>query len=102
VDDMMDEDRVHFGTGAGDEGLWISAEEIHAELWYPRNEGSRKRVVIGLSDVRAASDITVEYDFDRDGWSVTREVYREVGDELATTGTFVEVCLIPAWTIAAP
>lgn len=44
----------------------------NGELWYPRNEGSIPTVIVSLSDVRAADDLVIGYDFDRDGWTIAR------------------------------
>lgn len=43
---------------------------VNVELMYPRSEGNVKVVEVGLCDVRAADSIRIEYDFDRDGWSI--------------------------------
>lgn len=44
------------------------------ELWYPRSNTNEypNAVEIDLVDVRAANSILVEYDFDRDGWMVSK------------------------------
>lgn len=47
------------------------ASEIHyVDLFYPRQNPGEK-VVISLVDVRAADDLVVTYDFDRDGYVLT-------------------------------
>ena len=42
-------------------------DSVHVDLWYPRTANPIKAVQVGLVDVRAADDIRIEYDFDRDG-----------------------------------
>lgn len=41
-------------------------------LWYPRNEGEPPAIAVTLYDVRAADDLIIGYDFERDGWTVAR------------------------------
>lgn len=48
-------------------------EAAHFEFWYPRveSQGSRVQALsIGLCDVRAADNIRISYDFERDGWVI--------------------------------
>lgn len=82
---------------------WISEDGaiVHAELWYPRNPGSASAVQVGLVDVRAADDITIRYDFDRDGWVILQDrvVEREWGMDVVEEA--VEVAFIPAWNEGA-
>lgn len=49
-------------------------DEIAVDLWYPRKENRYKSIRISLMDVRAANDIMISYDFDRDGWVVTSDL----------------------------
>jgi len=75
----------------------MSADPIQVELWYPRVEGNADRIVVGLMDVRAASDITVTYDFDRDGWVILQDECTDKNGYLETVRENVEVAFIPAW-----
>ncbi len=44
---------------------------IHVDLWYPNLPDSDvKAIEVGLMHVRAADSIRIEYDFDRDGYSI--------------------------------
>lgn len=43
---------------------------VEIELWYPRIEDNIKSIQISLGDVRAADNIRIQYDFERDGWSI--------------------------------
>lgn len=42
---------------------------VHVEIEYPRNQ-LVDTVEVGLCDVRAADNIRVKYDFERDGWVI--------------------------------
>lgn len=37
---------------------------------YPRTDDRVRRLRVGLEDVRAANDIRIRFDFDRDGWVI--------------------------------
>ncbi len=72
-----------------------------ATLWYPRAEESRKHVTIELMDVRAADDLRIEYDFDRDGYVIKQQ--RWAGGMRSFGGDYeewVEVAFIEAWKAA--
>lgn len=68
------------------------------DLYYP-GTGTEPDVVdaiqIELMHVRAARDIRVTYDFERDGWVVSAHVDPEL------EGEWVEKSFIPAWENAA-
>lgn len=74
-------------------------DEIHVELWYPRNKDSAKFIVLGLVDVRAADDIRVSYDFDRDGWRIEQagKFEWEAGDPNCGDQDWQEVAFVKAW-----
>lgn len=62
----------------------MSAEVVHrpdcvnVELWYPRSTKPPHAVEVDLVDVRAADPIRITFDFERNGWLISREV--EEGD----------------------
>ena len=73
-------------------------DEMHLDLWYPRNETSPiKSLVIGLMDVRAADNIRVSYDFDRDGWQIEQEEVVTDNGHYRSTGKWIEVAFVLAW-----
>ena len=73
-------------------------DEMHLDLWYPRNETSPiKSLVIGLMDVRAADNIRVSYDFDRDGWRIEQEEVMTDNGYYRSTGKWIEVAFVLAW-----
>jgi hypothetical protein len=67
-------------------------------LWYPRlTDISRTSeqptmIVLGLDDVRAADDMFIDYDFERNGYRI-RMVENEEWDEDGTG--LVEVAFVP-------
>ena len=73
------------------------------DLWYPRLEDDIPRtpdqpteVAVGLVDVRAADEIIIDYDFERDGYRIRMETGRgEDGEETENT-KLVEVAFIPS------
>ena len=43
------------------------------EFFYPRVKGNVSSLDVGLCDVRAADNIRITYDFDRDGYVISRD-----------------------------
>ena len=80
---------------------YFGADEdtLSASLWYP-NVGGPRFVKVELIDVRAADDIRIHYDFDRDGWVVEQPTIHEWKDdedyELRGEG-WKEVAFVTAW-----
>lgn len=78
---------------------------LHADLWYPRCEGPRIREVqVGLMDVRAADDIRISYDFERDGWVIKQAVTYEAPWDGPEDGEeeWREVAFVKAWALEVP
>lgn len=72
-------------------------ERIVVDLFYPRNNPI-KAVQIELSDIRAADDILIEYDFDRDGWVIKQaQVFEWEADDDVCDPQWKEVAFIEAW-----
>ena len=77
---------------------------LAVDLNYPRNTDSQINTIqVGLIDVRAADDIQIKYDFDRDGWVVMQASIFEwdVEDTIRDEG-WVEVAFIQAWGSQLP
>ena len=77
---------------------YVKGEELHIDIWYPRNYDSKiKAFVIGLMDVRAADSIRVAYDFNRDGWKIEQATKFEwaIGED--PDPGWKEVSFIQAW-----
>ena len=75
---------------------------IGVDLWYPRVSARYDKIQITLMDVRAANNITIMYDFDRDGWVVLSDCIDPDDKELdmdtdKTPWDLKEVAFIPAW-----
>ena len=75
---------------------------IHATLEYPRIEGNADHVIVSLSDVRAADDLRIEYDFDRDGWSIQQASRFEWALDEPVDEGWQEVAFVEAWARAEP
>lgn len=77
----------------------IFGDTIRATLWYPRVDPEKiKYITCELLDVRAADDIRISYDFDRDGWVIEQASIFEwkVDDEVCDEG-WQEVAFVKAW-----
>lgn len=73
-------------------------DTLSVEFWYPRNEDSAKFVELGLSDVRAADNIRIFYDFERDGWIVQQaSVFAWKIEDEKCDPDWHEVSFIKAW-----
>ena len=84
------EDLLYYG--------WSGEDELHMDLWYPRLEGKIKKIELGLMDVRAADSIQIEYDFDRDGYSIKQaSIFEWDGDDEVCDPDWREVAFIEAW-----
>lgn len=72
--------------------------EKRVELEYPRNPGSASHLVVELVDVRAADEIRISYDFERDGWVIEQaSKFRwESGDNVCDPD-WQEVAFVQAW-----
>jgi hypothetical protein len=57
----------------------------------------KRKVVVSLLDVRAADDITISYDYARDGWRIGMDRTIDRGDRMETVEEDVEVAFLPAW-----
>jgi hypothetical protein len=78
---------------------------LFVDLWYPRLPDDRERspdhpavLELGLSDVRAADSIRIEYDFARDGYSVKQgSKFSWEADEDTHDADWQEVAFVQAW-----
>jgi len=72
-------------------------DALHIDIWYPRSN-LIKAIHIGLMDTRAADDIRIEYDFERDGWIVKQaQVFEWSVDDEICDSKWKEVAFIKAW-----
>ena len=73
-------------------------EEAYVELFYPQLDNAIKHIVVGLSDVRAADDIRVSYDFERDGWKIEQaSIFEWSVDDQVCDPDWQEVAFVKAW-----
>lgn len=74
-------------------------DTIHVDLWYPRAEAATAKFIqIGLVDVRAADDLRIRYDFDRDGWVVEQASRWEwEPDDTVCDPGWREAAFLQAW-----
>lgn len=77
--------------------LRIYQDTISIELLYPRCSPVSK-ILVGLADTRAADDILIEYDFERDGWIIKQAstFSWDANDEICDPD-WQEVAFIQAW-----
>lgn len=78
-----------------EEGYMVQqcGQTVHVELWYPRvDPGKVQAVTVGLCDVRAADDVRISYDFERDGWSIQQGSGDDIDDP-----DWQEVAFVQAW-----
>ena len=77
----------------------IHGDTLHVDLWYPRVEDNPvDKIQVGLIDVRAADDIRIGYDFDRDGWVVEQaSTFEWEADDKVCDEDWQEVAFIEAW-----
>lgn len=71
--------------------------QVRVDLWYPRQGATPDTVRVGLVDVRAADDLLISYDFDRDGWVIRMPTVHSWPSGEEPDEHPVEVAFIPAW-----
>jgi hypothetical protein len=69
------------------------SKTMSVEIFYPRSGGEPAAVEVALSDVRAAQDILIEFDFHRDGWSIKGLVNTNDWES-----GWIERAFVPAWS----
>lgn len=73
-------------------------DEVHVSLWYPGVEGNAQYLVVGLMHVRAADNIRISYDFERDGYKIEQaSKFRWESDDPVCDPDWQEVAFIKAW-----
>ena len=73
-------------------------DPIRADLMYPRLPDRPNTVIVSLWDVRAADDLKIRYDFDRDGWVISMDLTHDDNSGIIkTVKEDQEVAFIPAW-----
>lgn len=82
-------------------------ETLVVELWYPRLskdlDPSQPRykaqfVEVGLVDVRAADNVRISYDFQRNGWRIEQaQVHQWDSEDKVCDPLWKEVAFVQAW-----
>lgn len=76
----------------------VDGDTLSVELWYPRSDNRPKHVEVGLLDVRAADEIRISYDFDRDGWKIEQQQrFRFPEEDKERDPMWKEVAFVQAW-----
>jgi len=76
--------------------IW-NGDTLGIDLIYPKCNKINK-IEIGLEDVRAADSILIEYDFDRDGWSIKQaSKFQWDKDDKICDPDWQEVAFVQAW-----
>lgn len=83
----------------------VRGRQASFDFIYPRVDerpGRVQSITVGLEDVRAANDITIQFDFDRDGWVIeSGTIFMWDTDDKAREHGMEEVAFIPAYSVAA-
>ena len=75
----------------------IRENTANVEMWYVRHNPV-KFVKLGIVDVRAADDIRISYDFDRDGYKIEQaSTFEWDSDDDVCDPDWQEVAFIQAW-----
>lgn len=84
--------------------ILFHGDHMSVELWYPNysatdeGQGKIRAIHVGLMHVRAADDIRIEYDFERDGWSIKQaSIFEWAGDDDVMDSDWQEVAFVKAW-----
>ena len=71
---------------------------VFATLWYPRTETRTRYVNVGLTDVRAADEIRISYDFERDGYKIEQaSIFQWDPSDMVMDRDWQEVAFVEAW-----
>ncbi|MEQ8770075.1 MAG: hypothetical protein RIB60_06155 [Phycisphaerales bacterium] len=99
---MKDGQRIKFepGTFTKCDNLRMnrSGDTAYITMEYPRNEGEIGKLILDISECRAADGIRVSYDFKRDGWKIEQasRFCWPSGDEVCDPD-WQEVAFVKAW-----
>lgn len=90
--------KIYIGAGCTPGIIDTPDETYFVELFYPRSKGNVKAVEVGLMDVRAADSLRIEYDFDRDGYSIKQasKFSWDASDKVCDPD-WQEVAFVRAW-----
>jgi hypothetical protein len=81
--------------------LFVRDNAVHLDLWYPNVNDNPDRIEIGLMHVRSSDNISISYDFDRDGWVISQAVPTPwETNAYAHDPDWKEVAFVQAWARA--
>lgn len=82
--------------------IHLKGGTLRAQLWYPRTPvGAIHTCILGLMDTRAADDIRITYDFERDGWVISQASrFSWNVDDPVCDRDWQEVAFVNAWARA--
>ena len=72
-------------------------KSFRVSLEYPRNS-VKDSIIVELVDVRAADDIRISYDFERDGWKIEQASMFSWPAGSDCDRDWQEVAFVQAWT----
>lgn len=77
----------------------MSGAVEHIDLYYPGTgvEGEVSEIHVGLVHTRAANDLIIRYDFERDGYAILMQPTREADGMAEEIGEPREVAFVEAW-----
>lgn len=83
----------------------VEGDTMHVEFWYPphtaadagKPNANPRYAILGLTAVRAADDVRVSYDFERDGWKVEQAQVFSWPLEGPADPEWKEVAFVQAW-----
>ena len=79
----------------------VYGDTFNVEFNYPGVGDNFKKIQVGLCHVRAADSILIEYDFERDGYSIKQaQVFSWDADDDKCDPKWKEAAFIPAWQFA--
>jgi hypothetical protein len=76
----------------------LNGRTLMVALWYPRtSETEPNAIEIDLADVRASDGLRIDYDYDRDGWSIKQPTKLEFEQNEDPDLAWSEVAFCKSW-----
>ena len=76
----------------------VRGRKVCVELMYPRSDGNANQIQIDLCDVRATDGLLIEYDFDRNGWSIKQaSTFEWEANDEVIDDDWQEVAFVESW-----
>lgn len=85
------------------EAFSIRGDTMHVDLFYPGASDNPTAIQVGLDHVRAADDLRITYDMQRDGWIIMQaSTFRWESSDTECDPDWQEVAFVKAWARAKP